>query len=212
MYRLFSQDSLIFRFLNRFAELIYVNLLMILFSLPVVTVGASIAAGCCLTRQILNDEAGKITASFWQAFRGNWKQATVIWIGELALLVGLLWDYYLLQSWFTEKDYVRVQIGLTVLILLVVSLSTYLYFLISRYDNTLINHIKNAFALFFHYLPRSVLMAVLNALPFVLFLLSPMGFLHTFVVWAGFGFALILYIDNAIMRGIFARLEEAPED
>ena len=62
-----------------------------------------------------------------------------------------------------------------------------------------------------NYLPLSVLLAGLNAIPAVLFLFSPRIFLETFVVWAGFGFALILLLDNLMLKRIFSILENPPE-
>lgn len=207
MNRILSTDSPIFRFLTAFADLMAVNLLMILFSLPMITAGAAIVAGCRVTRDVMNDQACHIVQSFWKAFRENWKQATVVWIGNVLVVVGLIWNIYLFQGLFDAESYRYAVITLLLLLAFTVGFCGYSYFLISRYENRIDMHLKNAMALFFHYLPRSVAMVLLNGFPFALFLLSPFVFLQTFVVWVGFGFALILYLDNLMMKRVFRELE-----
>ena len=207
MNRLFSHDSPIMRALTLFADLVIVNLVTIVFSIPVVTAGAAITAACRVTRQLMNGEGSHLIRSFWAVFRENWKQATVVWVVVLLVVLGLGYDVYLFQGLFDEQNY-RYAVGLLVVLLfLTVGIAVYLFFLISRYENTLVIHLKNAFALFFHYLPKTIGMTLLNALPFVLFVFSPYLFLQTFVIWVGFGFASILYVDNLLMRPVFRELE-----
>ena len=92
-----------------------------------------------------------------------------------------------------------------------VGIGVYGYLLISRYRNGLAEHLKNATLLFLNYLPLSVLLAGLNAIPAVLFVFSPRIFLETFVAWVGFGFALILLLDNLMLKRVFAILENPPK-
>ena len=110
MNRLFSQESPIIRFLNAFADLVAVNLLMILFSLPVVTLGAAVTAGCRVTRDIANDTVSKIFPSFWGAFRDNFRQATLFWIAHLAVLLGLSYNFYLFQFLLDESHLIATNI------------------------------------------------------------------------------------------------------
>ena len=100
---------------------------------------------------------------------------------------------------------------LVVLLVVVVGAGVYLYMLIESFHNTLGEHLKNALAMFFHYLPISVMLACLNAVPAVLFVLSPYLFLQTFVLWAGFGFALICLLDNLMLRSAFQKLRKRAE-
>ena len=211
MNRLFSQESPMMRFLNAFADLIAVNLLMILFSLPIVTLGAAVTAGCRVTRDIAGDCVGKIIPSFWQAFRENFRQATVFWIVHLAVLLGLSYNFYLFQFLLDESHYKWMLVLLILALVAAVGIGVYGYMLISRYRNGLAEHLKNATLLFLNYLPLSVLLAGLNAIPAVLFVFSPRIFLETFVAWAGFGFALMLLLDNLMLKRVFAILENPPK-
>lgn len=206
MERIMGVDSPVMRFLSSFANLIAVNLLMILFSLPLVTAGAAAAAGLRVTRDIMNDEASHILRSFWNAFRDNFAQATLVWIPHALVILGLSYNFYLFQLLMDDTHYRKALVLLAVLLVVVVGAGVYLYMLIETFQNKITEHLKNALAMFFHYLPISVLLACLNALPVVLFVLSPYLFLQTFVVWAGFGFALICLLDNLMLKSAFSKL------
>lgn len=211
MNRLFQENSPVIRFLTGFADLIGVNLLLIVFSIPIVTMGAAITAALRVTRDIAKDEAAHIFRTFWRAFRENFRQATIVWIPYAVLLVGLGWDIYLFQFLLNESAYQKMLILLIVLLVMTVGTGVYLFMLISRFENTVMQQVKNALAMFFHYLPLSILLACLNGIPAVLFVVSPYLFLQTFVVWAGFGFALICMLNNIILKSAFSVLEKRPE-
>ena len=80
MNRLFNQESPVIRFLNGFADLILVNVLLIVFSIPLVTSGAAVTAALRITRDIMEDQAAHIMRTFWNAFRDNFKTSTLVWI------------------------------------------------------------------------------------------------------------------------------------
>ncbi len=212
MNRLFSQESPIMRFLTAFSNLIGVNLLLILFSIPVVTAGAAFTAALRVTRDIMEDEASHLVRSFWKAFRENFRQATAVWIPHCVILLGLAYDIYLFQFLLDDAGYRKMLALLAALLAVMTGAGVYLYMLISRFENGVAAHVRNALAMFFHYFPLSVLLACLNALPVVLFVISPYLFLQTFVVWAGFGFALICLLDNLMLRSAFAALVRRSEN
>ena len=208
MRRLFSTDSPIMTALSSFADLMLVNLLMLLTSLPVATAGAAIAAGFCLTRSIGEGTLAHPVRSFFRAFRENFRQATLLWIPCLGLLAGLVWDIWLLQPLLSAQAYRGALVLLAGLLVLVVGMWIYLLLLITGFENSLAAHVKNAMLLFFRELPLSVLLAAMNGLPFLLALVSPRIFLQTAVVWVGFGFALILLLDNLMLKKLRKRLEQ----
>ena len=211
MNRIMNVDSPVMRFLSSFADLIVVNRLLILFSLPIITAGAAVTAALRVTRDIMNDEASHMVRSFWNAFRENFRQATAVWIPQAIVLLGLCYNFYLFQFLLDDGNYRKSLVLLVVLLVVVVGAGVYLYMLIESFHNTLGEHLKNALAMFFHYLPISVMLACLNAVPAVLFVLSPYLFLQTFVLWAGFGFALICLLDNLMLRSAFQKLRKRAE-
>ncbi len=82
-------DSPVIAFLNKATDLILLNFLWILCSLPVITAGAATAAMyyVCITSIRCGD--GYVAKRFFQSFKQNFRQITPLWICIL-LAVGLL--------------------------------------------------------------------------------------------------------------------------
>lgn len=72
-------DGPVYHFLSRVVELILLNIVFILFSLPIVTIGASVTAMFSITLKMVRGEEGGLINGFWQAFKNNFKQSTLIW-------------------------------------------------------------------------------------------------------------------------------------
>lgn len=78
--KLFDVDGPLMAALNKLADLVFANLLFILFSLPVVTLGASLTALQTVVLALAEDEENLVVRKrFWQAFRRDFKQSTLLW-------------------------------------------------------------------------------------------------------------------------------------
>lgn len=86
----FRIDGPFYRFGNTLYYIIITNLLWILFSLPVVTIGASTTALYYVMGKVVRDEDIRVFKDFWKSFRQNFKQATVVWV-ILALVSYILY-------------------------------------------------------------------------------------------------------------------------
>ena len=81
--KLFDSDGPLMTALSRFADIVICNLMFVLFSLPVFTIGASLAALYTCTLQFVYEEdkdTGLVFRDFWLAFKRNFKQATILWL------------------------------------------------------------------------------------------------------------------------------------
>ena len=68
MGRLFSLDSPLFSFLSKVADLILLNILVIICCIPVITVGASMTALHYVVLKMVRDEESYIVRSFFKSF------------------------------------------------------------------------------------------------------------------------------------------------
>lgn len=73
-------DNPVFRAMGWLGDMVLLNLLWVLCSLPLVTAGASTAALLTVARKLAGNEACRIGRDFFQAFRLNWKQVTKTWL------------------------------------------------------------------------------------------------------------------------------------
>lgn len=70
----FSVDGGLYRFLTRFWDLVRLNFLWLVFSLLIVTIGASTVAAYSVAMKMVDDEEGYVARSFVSAFKANLKQ------------------------------------------------------------------------------------------------------------------------------------------
>ena len=90
---MFKLDSPFMNFLNRVCDIMILNFMVILFSLPIVTAGASITAAYYIAYKMVKNEESYIVRGFFKAFKENFKQSTIIWLIFLAIFAILFMDY-----------------------------------------------------------------------------------------------------------------------
>ena len=141
-------DNPVWVFLTKCVDLFILCLLWILFSLPVVTVGASTAAlyhG--VHKTILNSE-GYPSATFWRSFRTNWKQGILLTL--LCLLpAAFCWTSWQFADRLGEGHPVGFVYRVAAVLAAVLTFSTLLYLfpLLSRFYMGTRELIRTAFAL-----------------------------------------------------------------
>ena len=81
-----SNDSTFGKTMTKIGIIIGANLLFVIVSLPVVTIGAAWAALLHVMFKVLRGtETLNPIKMFWTGIRQNWKQATIVWLIILAL-------------------------------------------------------------------------------------------------------------------------------
>lgn len=210
MGNLFNPEAPLMQGLGKIADMMLLNVLTVLLSLPVVTAGAAIAALYDATWRILQDE-GSVYGAYFRAFKSNFKQATVLWL--LTLASGALLLFCLL---FYLNNSMQVLVVLASLILLLWSITeAWIFPLQSRFENPVRITLKNAIYCAIGYLPRSLVMAALNLLPWVVFLFQTTFWFQMGFIWAVIWFALAAYVNMRLIRKPFKKLmgiEDVPAE
>ena len=94
-----QNDGKFVKVLNRIADLVGLNLLAILFCIPIVTIGASITAvyGCIF--RIQEKKEGYLIKDFWKLFKASFRSSTIIYlVGVLVIAMLYLDIIFLLQT------------------------------------------------------------------------------------------------------------------
>lgn len=94
MAKLFDYNNPIWRFMGKVTDICFLTVLWALFSLPVVTIGASTTALYYVSLKLAKDQEGYIWRTFVDAFKSNFKQSTIIWLIMLAVGAFLGVDLY----------------------------------------------------------------------------------------------------------------------
>ena len=88
LLKLFGEESAVGRFLNKLFVIVTSNLLFVLFSLPVVTAGASLSAlNFTMLKFRRGDRHFKVAAMFWKGFKENFVKATACFAAYAALML-----------------------------------------------------------------------------------------------------------------------------
>ena len=72
--KIFSVDSPLYRFLNRLLDILKLNFLWILGSIPIFTIGVSTTAAMSVALKLADDEEGYIAKSYFEAYKAIFKQ------------------------------------------------------------------------------------------------------------------------------------------
>lgn len=206
MNKLFSLDSPVMRFLSRMADVMILNILVLITCIPIITIGASLTAMHYVLIKMIRDEETYIVRMYFRSFKENFLQATVLWI--IIAIMGAIFagDYYVFVRSGHEFSLAFMIAVLSVFVLFLMTVM-YVFPLQSRFYNTVGKTLKNSFLVMILNFPKSILMLLLYLLPLVLLLVSPYAtpFMILFgVSGPGLG-AAYLY------RKVFARFEPEPE-
>lgn len=207
--RIFSNDSLFGRFFGQLGDIIILNILFILFSLPIITIGASYSAMyyAFLTRLHHNDTS--VYRSFWKAFRENFKCSTLTWLLTLLLAFIAVIDLYTFSSrGMMPNTSLFYLFG--ILSAMIALWAIYVFPVIASFANTLKNLWIQSFFLAAKNILWSLLIACIIIIPVFFSVQSLQTLLSSVVVWIICGFALTAYINSFIFYRIFSPYLGAP--
>ncbi|TDL31085.1 DUF624 domain-containing protein [Jeotgalibacillus sp. S-D1] len=206
MSQVFQLDGTLFRFLSRIVDLAILNALFLLFSLPIVTIGASTTALYSVLLKIIKNEDETIVKSFYFSYRRSFKQSTIVWfiMAAAGLLFGV--NYSLLGN----AGGLPLILWTSVLIVfgfVYLCIFLFVFAYISRYEDTIKKILLNSLLMgisHFHYL---ILLILLNVFPLIIVFSSSVGLLSGLYFGTFGGFALIALINSIIFRKIFSKYE-----
>ncbi len=204
--RFFGYDGPLAEAARQLGRLMFLNICFMLCSLPVFTFGAAVTA---LYAAFLNEnQSGGDAVNFFRAFAQNFRQATKLWLGVLAVGALLGVTAWLLLG-FQVPGAGFLGILLLVLGLIYGSVCAFLFPLQAHYENTLAQTLRNAWFLGLGKLLSGILMTLISFLPAVLLLLDLRLFAIALFVWVFLGFAGAARINSWIAMRTFRKIEEA---
>lgn len=200
---MFKLDSPLMSFLNKVCDVMILNLLVLVFSLPIITAGSAITAAYYVSYRMVRNEEGYITKMFWKAFKENFKQSTIIWLIMILIAAILYGDYKIVTSGVVEMQGWMVTALITVAVIIAMGLE-FVFPMQARFSNTVKNTIRNAFLMALSHLPSAVLFLLAYAVPVLLLYLLPQ--LAPAIVLLIFG--ALPYFKSFLYLKIFKKYEE----
>lgn len=187
--------------MTKVTDFLILNLLFIIFCIPVFTLGAAVSALYSVIFKELKNEDVYVFKNFWQAFKVNFKQGTLVWVVFLFILVAVNIDFKIIQQGNIYGKSFLLLILLIIDVLLFVGL-LYVFPYIAKFKNTFKRTIVNAIVIGVASFPSTAMIVVFLAFCiFILVKFSVMGAIALFF----FGFSGISYFTAKIFNKVFAK-------
>lgn len=196
-------DSPLMRFLTKIADLMVLNILFCVTSIPLITIGASWTALYSVTLKMVRDEEGSVSRSYFRSFRQNFRQATLLWLGVLVVLALLALDIRVLNGMAGGTAPGLLRVGVEILALLGIMVLQYLFPSLARFEASLADTLKNACMMALAHLPKTALMTAAAVGAVWITLINNTTIAVGLMVWPLIGFSLMAFGNSGILRKIF---------
>ena len=169
MRNLFDTEGPLMRALSDLSTLIFLNILTLVFSIPIVTAGAALAAMHYVIIEMIEERGDSLFAEYRKRFKENLRNATPIWLIMLAAAGFLYADYRIIgggQMGLPKAMLIPIYAGMFV----AAAVYVYVIPLTARFVYSTGAAFKNAAILAVAYFPRTILMTAFTVvIPYLLF-------------------------------------------
>ncbi|MDE1549697.1 YesL family protein [Jeotgalibaca caeni] len=197
MERIFDINGKVYKVLARAGDLFILNMLFILSCLPVITIGVACSSLYAVMLKLWQQEEAYIIKDYVKAFKRDFKQSTIVMF--ILLFVAVI--FYIVIR-FLHALVVSPIILLPILILFsfFVLMSLYLFPLIAKFEDSILQQFKNAIYLSLKHMSLSVVIFLITIVILVLF---PVFVFQLSFLWFVFGIALAFYLNAHLFNYIF---------
>lgn len=204
-------DNVVMRALGRLCDFMLLNILWVVCSIPLVTIGASTTALYTVMLKVVKNEEGYIVKGFLGAFKENFKKSTLIWLilAVLGIIIGIDSRVAAGMSSTMRTVFQSIFIIFSIVWLCVV---VYVFPLTARYENSIRNTFKNALILSVAKLPYTLLMLVITAGPVILTFLNTSTLMIGIALWIVIGVSLVTWLNSYLLRKVFEIFHKDEEE
>ena len=203
MHNLFGQNSPVIRWLNLIGKIVILSTLWLICCIPIITIGASTTALYRVSMKLAGQKDDiSVFHDFLQAFRANFKPATIVWLILLIPTLLILLNLVLLllgELGTTMFAYLVCLIPVPPLLFIL----AYVFAYIATFEDRAMVTITNSAILSISNFPKSLLMVAINLIPLVVFLISADVFLRLLFIWLLLVPGLIAYINSKLILRAF---------
>jgi len=202
---LFNPESTFWVFASRMVDLVWLSLLWCVCCIPVVTIVPATAALYYVTLKIVNNDEGKITGTFFKAFKENLRQGIPLTFVFLLLFMLLYMDciyVFSMQGSFSTILFIL----FLILAFLATATMCYTCALQAKFSNTVFNTVKTAFFLSLQNFPKTILIVLLHLSPVILFFIQLDTLFRLLPILIAYIPSCIAYLCSMVYSKIFSQL------
>ena len=209
MDKLFGPNNPVTVFLTRLCDLIFLNLVFVVTCLPLVTVGAAVTALYHETIAIVKKESTYPVRSYFASFKQNFRQATLLWLALLALILFFSADLYVIY-FVIDPAYRFLQYPVWLILIGIASVLLYAFPLLATHEETVPQLVRNSFLLSLSNFPFTVFCVVLIGLIVDLSLHNGSILVGFFSLFLFFGCAALALFFSLFFVRIFDKADKKP--
>lgn len=210
MGKIFNLDAPVIQWLGKVGQMMLTTVMWLICCLPIFTVGAATTAMYRIMFNLKEDKSCAFKV-FFQAFRENFRKATVLWLLLLACVALLTVGFY----GMVLVENITLRMVLLMLFCLVFFLvyitAIYVFPLTAYFENTVFETIRNAIGMGIANLRQTIFAIALTLLPLVLMLVSMKLFVSLLFLLVVMGPGAICYGVVCLLTPVFERYGQALE-
>ena len=197
-----SENNIIMRASQIILGLFILNILTVLCSIPIITVGAALAALHDGLIRIIRKEDGYIARRYFTVFKDSLKQSIILWIPFFLIFAGVIVDIFIcLVAPGMLPNYIFIPAMTSGIIALF--FFQWVFPVFSRFEGSIDKVFKTAFFLAGARLPRTLAMTMMWVIPII-----ASKFIFTLPVVVLFGISLPAMLCTLFYYPVFAELEQ----
>lgn len=204
MNSIFQIDGPLWRFLSLLGDMLFLHVLWLLCSLPIVTVGPSTVAAHWVAMKLVRDEGRGVFHEFFKSFKANVRQGIIL--GLLFLFAGafIILDFYLvLKKIDAGNMFLLVMLTcLCIFAILYLFIFIYVWAVQARFSNTIYKTVTNAFFISMSHIRDTSIMLAQDIILVVLAVVSYAFLPQVFIVFVFFGAPMIFVLNSRKLRRI----------
>ena len=211
---MFNANSGLMKILEKIANVMLLNWIMLICCIPIVTIGPAITAVYWVTLKMVRDEEGGLVQDFFHSFRVNLKQGMVV--GLILTAAGVLLGleiYWMMQISQEGALFDKLVFFLLVFAAAVVMMTAnYVWPLLAKFNNSTRQLFRTARALAVRHIMATIVMGVISATPVIMLMATPASMTLAAIFYLFLGTPAIAYLQSIFLDKIFAQYMPAEED
>lgn len=174
MNSIFKMDGSVFTIISKIADTVILSVLWVIFSLPIITIGASSAALYHTTHKAILKSEGYVFSTFFKSFKTNLKQGIALFLLCIPMGIFAFVSFKFAESLSSGHILGYLYYGVTIFVTFMLSiLITYMFPILSRFYMKTTDLLKTAIALAITRIGFTLLLLVIFAICVITLYLIP---------------------------------------
>ena len=207
-----NPDSRIMSFLAKLGDMFILNVLYLVCCIPIVTIGAATTALYYNTLKMAENRESYVWREFLRTFKENFKQATIIWMIILVIGAVLVGDFLVMGGIGSQALASVTAIVVIVVGVFLILTAVYVFPVLARFDNSVLNIMKYALLMAIRHLPSTVVILAIHSVPLLLAFASLEAFIRGLLPVLLFTVSILAYFESKLFSRIFSNYYPKTED